>query len=391
MSFLTLLLVVVLSIYHVSSYDLSSAQKSLIVEAHNKIRRKWGLTSNQLVWDDTLASGAKSHSDKCVYGHSGAPNLGENIAYQGTSDKVTPFPFNAVTTSVDDWNSEETDWTCSSNSCSGTCGHFTQNVWKETTKVGCGLSECTIGGWRSAYMVCRYSPQGNFNNYHPLNAPSKTPWCPGMPVTPPPTSGTVTPPPPTSGTVTPPPPTSGTVTPPPPTSGTVTPPPSGFSGCKVSCNGVASTCLDTPQIISGGVYCKCLTESMLWGVTNAGTTACTYWPSNVPLPLPYDKCVANFNNRDTFCTGKPSKYSDGKTYCPCGDPQGYSWPVKNLNTAACPYTGSAMDEASVSDTSSSSTLSTGQWVGICIGIMIVALIVIIIVVITMKKRREELI
>jgi len=33
-------------------------------------------------------------------------------------------------------------------------GHFTQMVWKTTTKLGCGVS--------GSYLTCRYHPQGNF-------------------------------------------------------------------------------------------------------------------------------------------------------------------------------------------------------------------------------------
>ena len=43
-------------------------------------------------------------------------------------------------------------------------GHFTQLVWKDTTKVGCGAVHCNsnvnngASGW---YLVCEYTPRGN--------------------------------------------------------------------------------------------------------------------------------------------------------------------------------------------------------------------------------------
>ena len=33
-------------------------------------------------------------------------------------------------------------------------GHFTQIVWKDTKKVGCGVA--------GSFAVCRYQPAGNF-------------------------------------------------------------------------------------------------------------------------------------------------------------------------------------------------------------------------------------
>ena len=37
-------------------------------------------------------------------------------------------------------------------------GHFTQVVWKSTTKLGCGLG---IASNNYAYGACNYSPPGN--------------------------------------------------------------------------------------------------------------------------------------------------------------------------------------------------------------------------------------
>ena len=45
-------------------------------------------------------------------------------------------------------------------------GHYTQIVWKDTTKVGCAKahSQTDFGG---DWIVCRYSPPGNFIGYKP--------------------------------------------------------------------------------------------------------------------------------------------------------------------------------------------------------------------------------
>lgn len=47
---------------------------------------------------------------------------------------------------------------------SGT-GHFTQVVWKSSRQVACAIADCrggTIFQQPSKYVVCRYSPPGNF-------------------------------------------------------------------------------------------------------------------------------------------------------------------------------------------------------------------------------------
>ena len=50
-------------------------------------------------------------------------------------------------------------------------GHYTQLVWANTTQVGCGVTQCTtnspFGGGTWNYVVCRYSPPGNFTGQFP--------------------------------------------------------------------------------------------------------------------------------------------------------------------------------------------------------------------------------
>merc|ERR1711953_1061347 len=55
---------------------------------------------------------------------------------------------------------------------SGT-GHFTQVVWKASTKLGCALKVCSTlrgAGWRNAnFFVCEYSPPGNYRGQFRAN------------------------------------------------------------------------------------------------------------------------------------------------------------------------------------------------------------------------------
>jgi hypothetical protein len=48
--------------------------------------------------------------------------------------------------------------------CGGGVGHFTQVVWKDSIKVGCGVKlNCGGGRMSMTSVVCNYDPRGNFN------------------------------------------------------------------------------------------------------------------------------------------------------------------------------------------------------------------------------------
>jgi Cysteine-rich secretory protein family len=53
----------------------------------------------------------------------GAPSMSAVIAVNGWADEVSQYSYNG-------------------NSCSGVCGHYTQMIWADTTKVGCGTAKC---------------------------------------------------------------------------------------------------------------------------------------------------------------------------------------------------------------------------------------------------------
>ena len=64
------------------------------------------------------------------------------------------------------WASEASNYDYASNACSGTCGHYTQIVWRGSTELGCGIASCSknspfsgFSDW--TFVVCNYDPPGN--------------------------------------------------------------------------------------------------------------------------------------------------------------------------------------------------------------------------------------
>lgn len=126
------------------------------LEAHNKFRREHA--EAPLIWDDTLANYAQNWANTLVstgkFEHSPKPprTYGENLA-AGTG----AF---GITAAVDMWASERTQFDFSNPTIWDytKTGHFTQVVWAQTTKVGCGVA---IGKDGMTYVVCSYDPAGN--------------------------------------------------------------------------------------------------------------------------------------------------------------------------------------------------------------------------------------
>ena len=127
-------------------------------QAHNSIRRNLGLPP--LAWSDRLAARAQEWAQNLLatgkFMHNPKTPHGENL-YEITGAQALPDEV------VRAWASEARDYDYRSNRCKGTCGHYTQIVWRDTKEVGCGAA----GGIKRQIWVCEYDPPGNVIGQRP--------------------------------------------------------------------------------------------------------------------------------------------------------------------------------------------------------------------------------
>jgi len=142
---------------------LLSQDADQMLSLHNKFRADRGVSG--LTWSNELATAAETWADKCKFGHSDGSlgNFGENIA-AGTGDFTFEGAFNM-------WVAEEPDYQPNNPQAS----HYTQEVWRGTTEVGCACDSKCPGIFSSGianYCVCEYSPAGNVIGNFAQNVPS---------------------------------------------------------------------------------------------------------------------------------------------------------------------------------------------------------------------------
>ncbi|MEO8903525.1 MAG: CAP domain-containing protein [Polyangiaceae bacterium] len=150
------------------SRDAEPAAQQGMTAAHNAARAAVMPAATPaippLVWSAELADTAQAWADGCKFQHSGG-KYGEDL-YASAGQAVTP---QAV---VDSWVVEAKDYDYAANSCSGVCGHYTQVVWRDSAKLGCGVTNCSTNSPFNGFpdwqiWVCNYDPPGNFNGKKP--------------------------------------------------------------------------------------------------------------------------------------------------------------------------------------------------------------------------------
>jgi len=144
----------------------SSAEKKEMLDLHNMYRCMAGVPALQ--WDDALQTQAQSWADTGNTGHStsrGAfKKYGENMKFG--------CPTSTPKSATDWWYDEINKY---SESSPYQASHYTQMVWKASTKIGCGKGKLTAPCAGDVW-VCQFTTMGNWNNAYRQNvvAPTKS-------------------------------------------------------------------------------------------------------------------------------------------------------------------------------------------------------------------------
>lgn len=146
-----------------------------MLKAHND-RRKLHCAP-ALQWDAGLAAQAQAWADKCTNTHQGS---GENLAFFFPAGQSNAYAFqNSWYCEVQWYNFNDPKLVGGfKRGCDAPVnGHFTQVVWKATTRLGCGKQTCTMNGSTGTYWVCKYSPAGNNSDPNVLRQNVLPPKC----------------------------------------------------------------------------------------------------------------------------------------------------------------------------------------------------------------------
>ena len=146
--------------------------ENTILNIHNQERA--AVNNPALSWSSSLAADAQSWADHITTLGLGPNDLaphatweqrngqGENLAW-GSVGFFTPAE------GVQMWAAEKSNYDGHPISASDFApgvpmiGHYTQMVWKDTTQIGCGIASDA----GQTYLVCRYSPAGNYMGQTP--------------------------------------------------------------------------------------------------------------------------------------------------------------------------------------------------------------------------------
>jgi len=128
-----------------------------------------GANIRQMYWDGELSRIAQMHADQCKFQHDCTEcrkterfGVGQNLYIYKQS---VAAPANDWEQAVTDWYEEVTEFhnkNIEPFQFSSATGHYTQVLWAESDKVGCGATSYKDGRWFTTLYVCNYGPNGNF-------------------------------------------------------------------------------------------------------------------------------------------------------------------------------------------------------------------------------------
>jgi len=144
-----------------------------MVASINEYRAKHGVPPVEL--DQELVNYAKARAehlaDKGTLVHDGTQEAyGENLSKASSSGPTLGLATGATTR----WYGEKQNYnyeTCASNDPSKAIGHFTQLVWKDSTKIGAGrvCGKNADSTWHDTYIAVNFLLRGNMEGAYKDN------------------------------------------------------------------------------------------------------------------------------------------------------------------------------------------------------------------------------
>ncbi|XP_069917956.1 cysteine-rich secretory protein LCCL domain-containing 2 isoform X1 [Oryctolagus cuniculus] len=172
---------------------ISRADREEILMLHNKLRGQVQPAASNMeymTWDEELERSAASWAQQCLWEHGPSSLLvfvGQNLAVHWGRYRSPAMHVQAWYDEVKDFifpqPHECSPW-CPERCLGPTCAHYTQVVWATTNKMGCAVNTCRrmdVWGsiWENAvYLVCNYSPKGNWIGEAPYKAGPPCSACP---------------------------------------------------------------------------------------------------------------------------------------------------------------------------------------------------------------------
>jgi hypothetical protein len=141
----------------------------LILKKHNKLRSEVDPPANYmsiLKWDKNLAKRAQKVANTCTFMHQDNKDIGQNLFMSHGFKSNWSFV-------IESWYNERDNydyWTNGKKNPAMEILHYTQLVWDNTKKIGCGYKNCS--GNNHIY-VCNYFPPGNYKGVRPYEIKEK--------------------------------------------------------------------------------------------------------------------------------------------------------------------------------------------------------------------------
>ncbi len=138
----------------------------IVVREHNRVRADVGV--GKLMWSDEIGRYAQAWADHlaattCQMKH--RPREGKWKQRYGENLFIGTAGFYSFREAVQSWESEKADYNHGTftGKSRKPIGHYTQIIWKNSTKLGCGQALCN----GNILMVCNYDPPGNYIGQKP--------------------------------------------------------------------------------------------------------------------------------------------------------------------------------------------------------------------------------